>query len=110
MIDRFIEGTPDFVRHELELHAEETFAATITRARELMLSKERRATPAEVKPVNCVDGAVQSPVFSKDPYVAGLEKRLEQLEQQLPQTQRRLKEVRDSVLDVNSQDTCKGSV
>ena len=86
LIDRFIEGMPDFVRYELELHAEDTFAATITRARELKLLQERLKSSTAVKSsVNLMKGVVQAPVLNsvkpRDPCVVGLERRLEQLEQ-----------------------------
>ena len=86
MIDMFIEGMPDFVRYELELHAEDTFAANITRARELKLLQERLIISTGVKSsVNLVEGVVQAPVLNsvkpRDPYDVCLERRLEQLEQ-----------------------------
>ena len=77
LMDRFTEGMPDFVRHELELHAEATMEATITRARELLLLSDRRRTVGGVKAVvNAVDGGLKAGC------IGDLEKRLERLELQ----------------------------
>ena len=89
LTDRFIEGMPEFVRHELELHAETTLEATITRAKELMLLSDRRKTTGGLQAVvNAVDGRCPPPPWksTKDEYITKLEKRLEQLELQQQQS------------------------
>ena len=49
LIERFTDGLPEEISRELELHPRDTFAATVTRAKELIILFERRVKGTDTR-------------------------------------------------------------